>query len=470
MRTTLLEMNTPKVSALRARAVKKGLLRLCAGSLLLAGSLATVQASNLQELGKTLTPLGGEKAGNKEGTIPAWSGGGVGEIPKSYALGKHHPDPFADEEPLFVITAENLDQHKDKLTEGQIALFLAYPDTYKMRVYPSHRTAQYPQWYYDNTKACATKAKTTEGGDGIEGAHACLPFPLANSGHQAMWNHQLRFQGLYREVTGDSASPDANGRYVKREFKRHMFFPYYDENRTDSGQLSMLLPRTLSPARTAGDTFLVLDYLNPKAKPRQAWRYFGGQRRVRRAPVFVFDTPIPSSGGLRTMDAYDLWFGSLQKYDWKLVGKRELYIPYNSYRLGAAGVSNEELLQPGHVKADLARYEQHRVWVVEANLKDGERHIYPRRTLYLDEDTWMAVIHDMYDERGQLWRTAHKFSKLYWEVPLVGDVLNVHHDLLSRRYAAIPMMGEYDKPIDFLKEPPGDAFFTPANIRKLGVR
>jgi len=220
----------------------------------------------------------------------------------------------------------------------------------------------------------------------------------------------------------------------------------------------------------AGDTFLLLDYLDAAAKPRQAWRYFGGQRRVRRAPVFVFDTPVPPSQGLRTVDAYDMLFGSPQKYSWELKGKREMIVGYNAYALGAGGIQNDDVIQVGHINPELPRYEVHRVWEVEATLNEGERHIYPRRTLYLDEDSWIVLLHDMYDDKDQLWRTAHRYAKLYWDGPVMAESNEVHHDLISRRYNVVTMMGEYDKPYDYSQPKPGDSFFTPANVRKMGVR
>lgn len=433
-------------------------------------TLAAVSAEEAARLGKDLTPMGADKAGNTDGTIPAWTGGGVGEIPASYVEGEHHPDPFADEEPLFTITATNVDEHADKLSGGQVALLETYPETYQMKVYPSHRTFQAPDWIYERTAACATGATLNEGGNGVSGAHACYPFPIPSNGLEVIWNHLLRFQGVYRVDESDLASPDANGRYVLDVVTQNTYWPYWDREKEGTDRLSMYIPRQLAPPRVAGDTYLLLDYINPAVKPRQAWRYFGGQRRVRRAPVFVFDTPVPPSQGLLTVDGYDLFYGSTEKYNWELKGKREVYVPYNSYALGAAGVKNKDLIQPGHINTELPRFELHRVWEVEATLKGGERHIYPRRTLYVDEDSWAVLIHDMYDDKGTLWRTSHRYAKLYWSHSVLGEATKVHYDLLSRRYNIYTMMGEYDKPYDYSQPIPGEAFFTPANIRKMGVR
>ena len=91
-------------------------------SLLATGVMAAVSPQEAAQLGTTLTPLGAEKAGNADGSIPAWTGGlkpGAAPVDANGFLG----DPFANEKPLFVITAANVAQYKDKLTPGQQALF-----------------------------------------------------------------------------------------------------------------------------------------------------------------------------------------------------------------------------------------------------------------------------------------------------------------------------------------------------------
>jgi hypothetical protein len=433
------------------------------------GLEAKVSAEQASALGDTLTPFGAEMAGNAEGTIPPWTGGGV-EIPESYVEGGHHPDPFSHEEPLFAITAENVEQYADKLTEGQLALFKLYPDTFKMNVYPTHRTNKNPDWFYERTAECALTAESGPDGNSVSGARACLPFPIPQSAEEVIWNHKLRFGPVYIEGESDSISPDAKGRYIADKVKLHVYRAYYDLNREPDDYEAMILPKQLAPARVAGDTYLIHDFLNASKRKRNAWKYFGGQRRVRRAPVFAFDTPIPTSGGLRTIDTANMFNGSLEKYHWKLHGKKEIYIGYNSYKVAGKGVKNTDLIQPGHINADYPRYELHRVWVVEATLKEGERHIYQRRMFYIDEDSWSIHVHDAYDERDELWRTNHIYSRYGWNSMGIAPGVQVYHDLKSRRYSAASLQGEYERPYDVSKPPPGDQFFTPASIRKMGVR
>lgn len=236
--------------------------------------------------------------------------------------------------------------------------------------------------------------------------------------------------------------------------------------------LSVFVPVELAPPRTAGDAFLFHDWVNPVANPRNTWRYVAGQRRVRRAPSFEGDVPIPPSFGLRAIDEFDMYFGSPERYNWKLLGKKEIYIGYNSYKLTSPSLKVSDIVTPGHINPEYPRYELHRVWVVEATLKDGIRHIYSRRVKYLDEDSWNIVISDRYDQKGELWRTAHSHLQTFWEEPIVFTGLEVHHDILARRYNALPLMNEEPGTYQFFGEDqvPSPDFFTPASIRQLGVR
>lgn len=431
---------------------------------------AAITQEQAERLKNELTPMGAERAGNADGSIPAWTGEDL-PIPAGVKneAGMFHPDPFADDKPLYTIEASNVDQYADKLSDGQVALFKNYPDTFKMHVYPSRRTATYPDWLVENTYKVAQTAELEADGIGVLGAKAAVPFPIPANGLEAVWNHLLRFQGKMRVSDYSQVTPDQKGRFVIDQVYHWDYFPYYDESR-DDGRLMMFIANQTAPARVAGDTFLFHDYVNPKKNPRNIWRYFSGQRRVRRAPVFVYDTPIPPSYGYRTIDSFDMFFGAPDKYDWKLVGKKEMLIPYNNYRLQSPEVTLEEIVVPFHTNPDLNRYELHRTWVVEGTLKEGERHIYSKRVFYIDEDSWSISIADLYDERDELWRVSISYLKNYWQVPVTLTALEVHHDVVAKRYNALPIMNQAAKNHDFSQDPPEDSFFTPSAIRRLGTR
>ncbi len=441
---------------------------------LLAGnSMAAVSPQDAAKLGTSLTPLGAEKAGNAAGTIPAWNGG-ITQAPAGYkGSGTHHIDPFAADKPLFTITKANLAQYRDQLTPGQVALFETYPDSFQMPVYSSRRSGSAPQWVYANTAKNAVSAKLLDGGNGFADAYGGIPFPIPQNGVEALWNHIARYRGTYVVRRASEVAVQRNGSFSLVTSQQEALFKFYDPKGSYANLNNILfyyLSFTRSPARLAGGAVLVHETLDQVKEPRQAWGYNAGQRRVRRAPNLAYDTPISTADGLRTADDTDMFNGAPDRYDWKLLGKREIYIPYNSYKLTSPEVKYKDLLQVGHLNPAYTRYELHRVWVVEGTLKPGQRHIYSKRTLYLDEDSWQAAVVDQYDGRGELWRVSMAYLKNYYELPTTWSALDVFHDLQARRYHVQNLDNEEANTIDFSQPMAEDSYFTPAALRRRGTR
>lgn len=440
-------------------------------SLLATSVMAAVSAEEAAKLGTTLTPIGAEKAGNADGSIPEWTGGlptNAGAVDAKGFLA----DPFASEQPKFTITAQNVAQYKDKLTPGQQAMFQRYPDTFKMPVYPTHRTATLPASVLEATKKNATSTKLVEGGNGLENFDQANPFPIPQNGLEAIWNHITRYRGgsLQRVVT--QATPQQNGTYSLVYFQDEFTFrtSLTDYNPAqESNVLFYFKQQVTAPSRLAGNVLLVHETLNQIKEPRLAWLYNAGQRRVRRAPQVSYDGPGTASDGLRTSDNFDMYNGAPDRYEWKLNGKKEIYIPYNSYKLDSPSLKYADIIKAGHINQDLTRYELHRVWHVTATLKAGERHIYAKRDFYLDEDTWQAAAIDHYDGRGTLWRVAEAHSQYYYNKQVPWYTIESLNDLLSGRYLALGMKNEEKQSYNFdYKAASSD--FTPAALRQAGVR
>ena len=432
-------------------------------------NVAAVSTEEASRLGRDLTPYGAEKAGNADGTIPEWTGG-ITEPPAGYQRGRHHVDPFADDQVLFVIDSSNVDQHQDNLSVGHQQLLRTY-ESFSMPVYPTRRSASFPQRIYDAVKENAVNAELVDGGNGVSGAAIGIPFPIPQNGLEVIWNHLLRYRGYTIERTFAQAVPTRSGAFTPLKFKDRLIYTYATPGITpDQLENIMLLywQEALAPPRVAGGILLVHETLNRIAEPRLAWAYNPGQRRVRRAPNVGYDTPSATSDNLRTIDQFDMFNGAVDRYDWELVGKRELYVPYNSYKISGDSVSFSDILTPLHPNSELTRYELHRVWVVEATLKEGATHIYKRRTFYFDEDSWQILVADMYDTRDQLWRVSEGHSINYYQNPLFWTSLVVHHDLQAGRYVVNNLTNEYE-PIRFgLELSPSD--FTPAALRRAGKR
>lgn len=431
---------------------------------------AELGAADLAKLGTTLTPMGAEKAGNAAGTIPAWDGG-ITQPPAGYQRGSHYPDPFASEKPLFSITGQNLDQYKANLSEGQIAMLKKYPD-WKMNVYPTHRTAAFPACHYNETKECAAKAKLAPGGNGVVGCTGGIPFPIPKDGNEAIWNSLVRYRGDTFGMHWSQAAVTRTGDYALVKFEYEYDFSYGNCSKPaaqrEPNKILNYLQSTTAPARLAGQILLVHETVDQTKEPRSAWTYNPGQRRVRLAPNVAYDNPGTAADGLRTNDDFGMYNGATDRYNWKLVGKKELYVPYNSYRLDDPKEKYSTILKPGHINPDLARYELHRVWVVEATLKPGTSHIYSKRVFYIDEDSWANLVIDKYDGRGELWRTAEQHNENWYNVPMFFGTLEVHNDLQSGRYIAMGLRSEEKVIYEPLKRSPGD--YTPSNLRGIGTR
>ena len=435
---------------------------------------AAVSAEEAKQLGTTLTAVGAEKAGNKEGTIPAYSGG-LTAPPASYQKGSgFRPDPFADEKPRLVITGKDAAAQADKLTEGTKELLKRFA-TMRVDVYPTHRTVALPQRILDNTIKNATGAKTTDGGVALENVLPGYPFPIPKSGAEAIWNHLLRYSGLgYDGSRYENWNVDAAGvATLAVEADAFWAWPIYDPKRagkvlsaTEPYWYNKLL--YVGPARRNGEALLLIDSVNPLKEPRKAWQYLPGQRRVKLAPDLAYDTPNPGAAGAGTYDDVSVFNGAIDRYDWKLVGKKEMYVPYSSYRLTYHKAA-ADVTKPHHINPDLVRWELHRVWVVEATLKPGKRHIYSKRVFYLDEDSWDALASDEYDARGQLYRSSFAYQSQSYDVEApFGDTFAIY-DFSSGVYNITGLFGAHNG-LKYMTQLPRDSEWSPEALAGAGLR
>ncbi|KWR87850.1 MULTISPECIES: DUF1329 domain-containing protein [Cupriavidus] len=387
---------------------------------LIAGTAhAAVSADQAKQLGSTLTAVGAEKAANKDGTIPVYDGG----LPTNLDPSGFKKDsgkwvnPFASEKPLFTITAANMDKYGDKLSEASKALFKRFPD-YRMDVYKTHRTANWPQFFLDKTLHNATTAKLGKDGMAVEGADGGIPFPIPKSGLEVMYNQQLRYVGTAAKGWVRNIYVDSTGKIVQSgEVQYDQDYPYnwpadWPKNVDRQSFLRMALNFT-GPTRAVGDANVWQDNTDFEDKPRRAYAYSASTRRVRLAPDISYDTPIASAGGVMVYDDAYMLSGKMDRWDMKLVGKKEMYIPYSSYDVHF-NVKSDQLLGPKFMNPDFVRWELHRVWVVEATLKPGARHVYSKRVFYIDEDWSGAGVADMYDHAGKIYKgTFMGMTQLY---------------------------------------------------------
>lgn len=409
------------------------LAKMAVGALAVMGclsALAEVSPEEAKQLGSSLTPWGAEKAGNKDGSIPAYTGG-LTTPPASYNPSKKGilTDPFADEKPLFSVNAKNMAQYADNLSAGVKAALAKYPDA-RLDVYPSHRTATYPKRVVDNTLKNATQCK--EVGPKLVNCVGGLPFPIPKTGTQLTWNHQLAFMGA--SFTGRAATvfTDAAGKTVVMGVNDYWFdYPYYasSNNGTNVSNHERTRYDYVEPARVAGEKIL-LHYKIDNA-PTSVWQYLPGQRRTKLSPDLAYDTPHPQSGGTAGMDQLYGFYGPTDRFDFKIVGKKEMLIPYNNFKMFSQECSLDKFFRKSFPNPDCLRWEMHRVWVVEGTLKEGKRHIFSKRVLYLDEDTYNVGVYDNYDMSGKIYRFAIQLGTPAYNDPELGTsgLATMHFDL-----------------------------------------
>jgi hypothetical protein len=430
---------------------------------------AAVSADEAAQLKSKLTPIGAERAGNKAGTIPAWDGQEIKSLPGP--VNAKRGEVYSSEKPLYAINAQNFMQHADKLSEGQQAMFRKYPE-YRIDVYPSHRPAVAPQWVYDNIFKNATRAQTINNGYGFDGAYGGIPFPIPKSGAEAMWNHQLVWQGETIRKRFNTWITTADGRKVMvADSVSDAQFPYYyKEGSLENFKNETFLFRIVNngPPQKAGEAILLRDPTDMVGVGRQTWQYLTGQRRVRKLPNAAYDTPSFVTSGVSNFDEIFLWSGPMDRYQWKLNGKKEMIVPYNTNKMLKAEkdteVMAERFLNPDHV-----RWELHRVWEVEANLVPGKRHVMPKRKFYLDEDTWLALLEDGWDAKGQLWKTMLYLPIVAPDLPGVVPGSFAAYNVLTGEWIATDMMNQKPEHIAYPKRH-SENYFTPDALAGEGVR
>lgn len=437
---------------------------------------AAVTAEEARQLGgPQLTAWGAEQAGNKDATIPAWSDERI-KAPADYDASDatRLPDPWKDK-PLFSITAQNASRYADRLTEGQKALFRRYPD-FRMDVYASRRTARFPKWILEATRKNATSCRTESDGLRLAGCWGGIVFPIPKSGNEVMWNHITRYQMPALHGLNTQWVSDNTGHAVLTASQAFdAVYPFHDPKRTAPAASDSVYYKLrfdlVAPTRKVGEKYVLLWSLDNVTR---AYVYVPGQRRVKLAPDLAYDTPAPGSAGAMTMDESQVFLGALDRYDFKLVGKQEKYIMYNTYNLfDWKTCPNERILATAHFpNPDCARWELHRQWVVAASLKPGFRHILPKRTFYFDEDGFGVGMSDDFDQTGSLYRTVQGYSiQQFYNNP--GDVnyadCSVGIDLQTGIYSPQCLHGAKGHGI-VETAPKPDLFFSPDALAGEGIR
>ncbi|WP_434617728.1 DUF1329 domain-containing protein [Azospirillum sp. B2RO_4] len=416
-------------------------------------------------LGEELTPFGAVRAGNRTRAIPPWTGG-LTAAPRGYVPGRPPPDPYIEDVRWFTVGAADVERYKVRLTAGQQALLAKYRESFELALFPCHRSAAAPQRIYDATLANADRATLGDNGLALRDASVGVPFPIPANGVQAMWNHKLRWRGGSVARTSLTAVQSGDGNRSITKLMEEFASPYADGDMTAP---PLLYRRTiLEPREQAGSSLILQGTLDPIAARTHAWAREGERGRVVRAPDFAYDTPDPVTGGICTADMLDMFSGALDRFDYTLVTRREMYMPYNAYRLSNPGLTMRDILWPGHPNPQFLRYEMHRVWVVDARLKPNFQHALPDRTYYLDEDSWQILASEHYNGKGDLLRYAEAHPVQHWQVPALSPAVEFAFDLTADRYTARGLDNGLPPPMFGAPLTPQD--FTPDALVRRGRR
>ena len=431
-------------------------------------TVAKVAPGEAERLAGDLTPLGAERAGNTDGRIPEWRGGLTQPPPCFEGAGQRYCDPYADDEPLYTVTAENLEAYSALLTPGQVALFERHPQTYRMRVYPTRRSFANPAFVYEATRQNAVSAELGGNGEALIGAVTGIPFPIPGNAQEVIWNHKVRYRDTAVQRWNNQFSVTTAGDFNHVKMREDVRYGYSMPGATPASLENVLyqfVQLTTQPPRLAGSTLLIHETMDQVREARRAWQYSpGGQQRLRRAPGIGYDTPATGADGLRTIDQTDSFNGAMDRYDWKLIGKRELLVPANSYRLHSDALRYAEIIRKGHINPEYPRYELRRVWVVEALLRKNTVHQFRRRTFYLDEDGWQIRVVDLHDSRDQLWRVQETHSVVAYDKPYELPVCETVYDLATGRYLAQGLNNEDPETATIAFTP---EHFSPGNVSKM---
>lgn len=444
-------------------------------TLLVSAVMAKVPVEQAERLGKDLTCTGAIKAGNKEGTIPAFTGKWKGAPPSvkhEHASGEHPVDIYADEKPLFSITAENMEQYAEKLSPGQQAMLKKYAGTYRIPVYTGHRDFSYTDEVCALIKKNALESEVGEDGLSLKkGYLGAMNFPIPSNGLEMLWNNMLPTRAFTEHVLRDNANVLSNGSISYGRTENHNLDRTNDPavfGQPVEGVMTYTSNTSVMPERDRGSVFITVEPTNFGKDKRMSWSYDPGTRRVRQVPEYGFDQPMVGTGGKMTLDSDRLFNGSPERYHWKLVGKKEMFIPANTLKLHQPTVKYSELLTKNHPNPDFMRYELRRVWVLEGVLKDGYRHLYGKRVLFLDEDTNQAVATDLYDARGQLWQHALINTYYSYDINAWHAGVSFYHDLNAGSYLAYNLFQERNKGPVLNKGDMKASQFTPESARNRG--
>lgn len=400
--------------------------------------LCSVQAAPQvpEALGSKLTPLGGEIAASASGDIPAWTQPGQQDEGWSYGQVRGEHWKFKGDKPLYSIDANNLAQHSSKLSPDRSSCSRGFPAIAWMCIRPvgpvalGLRGREHPaERWFRQARCCRPRS-----GRGSRSGH---PVPHAEYRCRGDVEHEDALPRRWRRNSPDHFRnfSTQRGEWLRQSTDTFFFTPWGKKGSALFSSVGRLENATffnyLEPAALAGQSAVQTAVAGEQAT---TFYYFPGQRRVRRMPSYSYDAPQIGLDNQYTVDEANVFFGTMDRFDWKLIGKQELLVPYNDFGAYDTGAKVETFAGNDSIAPQSRRYELHRVWVVEANVRQGMRHQAPKRMFYIDEDSWNPLLAVDYDKQGQIWKVREGFSIPVYETGACDVQAQVQYNLADGRY------------------------------------
>ena len=345
---------------------------------------------------------------------------------------------------------------------------------FRIDVYPTRRTVGYSDWHYDQIFRNATRTTTENDGLTVKDAYGGFPFPIPKTGREAMWNAQMRITTPEMETIARNWAVEPGGkRIMLSELSMQVRYPIFDQTSSledyqkGPGFFSITRSEFTGPPVKNGEMLLIRFPLDTYSRNNDIWQYLSGQRRLRKAPNLAYDAPNPNTSGMTNMDESYGVSGSLDRFDLKLVGKREMFIPYNNNNLALSNI--ETILTPRHPNPDVIRWELHRVWEIKMTVKDGFRNNVPIRRVYLDEDSWNFTVIDSFTSDGKPFKLSLFSQYLCPDMPMTGFAGYFTINLQTDTYLFEGDITGSSKPLNAIPPMPA-TYYTPDALAAAGTR
>ena len=326
----------------------------------------------------------------------------------------------------FRVDKSNADKYKDMMPAGLYQLIKEWG--YSANVYDTVNDFSFPKEYQEMTEKNKGKARINKRG-GIENYAGGLPFPEPKTAAEIMWDYEYKYLGDDFYYVGDVSIMATTGRerklglnYARLAYESRIKLDpkpsIPDPNHIEIKEIS----RFTYPEDIAGMALLTARYQDP-SKGDDGWMYIPTIRRVRRISVAQRGD---SSGGMDfTWDDYRGFSGKVSDYTWKLVGKKEMIVPFHAptHNPKRKGI----MFNPDDV-----RYELRTVWIVDGVNVD-KSYVYSKRRSYVDTHSYDVIAADLWDRKNVLWKYIDISNSADLTNHISYTVFGASYDLIAQR-------------------------------------